>query len=263
MQKNKKEKSHLIASNKKASYDYFIEESFEAGISLVGTEVKSLRMGRCNLKESFVKIIDNEAYILGMHIAPYEKGNIFNKDPLRNRKLLLHKKEIHKLVDASTKEGYTIVATKIYFKGSLVKMNIALAKGKKNYDKRQVIAKKDMEREARREFKEKFKKEKHIMAVKKISSEEFRGVTNSEKPVIVDFFADWCGPCKMLAPVLDELAGETNEASIYKLNVDESPDIANEFGVTSIPTLISFKGGKEFKRHVGILPKDAILEELA
>ena len=100
--------------------------------------------------------------------------------------------------------------------------------------------------------------------VKKISSEEFKSVTNSgDKPVIVDFFADWCGPCKMLAPVLDELASESSEAVIYKLNVDESPDVANEFGVTSIPTLISFKGGKEFKRHVGILPKDAILEELA
>lgn len=157
MQKSKKEKNPLIASNKKASFDYFIEENFEAGIALVGTEVKSLRMGRCNLKESFIKIINDEAYILGMHIAPYEKGNIFNKDPLRNRKLLLHRKEIDKLVDASTKEGYTIVATKIYFKGSIVKMNIALAKGKKNYDKRQSIAKKDMQRDALREFKEKFK----------------------------------------------------------------------------------------------------------
>jgi thioredoxin 1 len=102
------------------------------------------------------------------------------------------------------------------------------------------------------------------MAVKLINSEEFESLTNAnEKPVIVDFFADWCGPCKMLSPVLDELSSETDEAIIYKLNVDESPDIANKFGVTSIPTLISFKDGSEFKRHVGLLPKDAILEELA
>ena len=101
------------------------------------------------------------------------------------------------------------------------------------------------------------------MAVKLINSEEFKNLTTtSDKPVIVDFFADWCGPCKMLAPVLDELSGESDEAVIYKLNVDESPDIANQFGVTSIPTMISFKDGSEFKRHVGILPKDAILEEL-
>ena len=114
-------------------------------------------MGRCNLKESFVKIINNEAYILGMHIAPYEKGNIFNKDPLRNRKLLLNKKEINRLIGASTKEGYTIVATKVYFKGSFVKLDIGLAKGKKLHDKRQAIAKKDMQRETEREFREKFR----------------------------------------------------------------------------------------------------------
>ncbi|MCL2611161.1 MAG: SsrA-binding protein SmpB [Defluviitaleaceae bacterium] len=147
----------LIASNKKASHDYFIEETFQSGIALVGTEVKSLRMGRCNLKESFIKIINNEAYILGMHIAPYEKGNIFNKDPLRNRKLLLSRKEINRLIGASTKEGYTIVATKVYFKGSLVKLDIGLAKGKKLHDKREAIARKDMQRETEREFREKFK----------------------------------------------------------------------------------------------------------
>ncbi|MCL1925263.1 MAG: SsrA-binding protein SmpB [Defluviitaleaceae bacterium] len=147
----------IISANKKATHDYFIEETFQAGIELVGTEVKSLRVGRCNLKESFVKIINNEAYILGMHISPYEKGNIFNKDPLRNRKLLLHRKEINKLIGAATKDGYTIVATKIYFKGSLVKIDVALAKGKKLHDKRQSIAKKDMQRETQREFKEKFR----------------------------------------------------------------------------------------------------------
>lgn len=143
----------LIANNKKAFHDYFIEETFQAGIELSGTEVKSLRAGRCNLKESYVKIDGNEAFIEGMHVSPYENGNIFNKDPLRKRRLLLHRYEINKLLGAVTKDGYTIVATKIYFSGSFVKLDIALAKGKKLYDKRETLAKKDQRREAEKQFK--------------------------------------------------------------------------------------------------------------
>ena len=143
----------LIANNKKAHFDYFIEDTFEAGIALAGTEVKSLRMGKCSIKESFVRIENGEVYIYGMHISPYEKGNIFNKDPLRVKKLLLHKNEINKLNGKLAAQGYTIVPLKVYFKGSLVKVQIGLAKGKKLYDKRQDIAKKDQRREAEREFK--------------------------------------------------------------------------------------------------------------
>lgn len=145
--------TRLISQNKKAYHDFFIEETFQAGIQLVGTEVKSLRQGKCNLKESFVRIEGKEAYINNMHISPYEFGNIFNKDPVRNRRLLLHRYEINKLIGAVTREGFTIVPIKIYFKGSLVKVDIALAKGKKLYDKRHDIAKKDMKREAEKEFK--------------------------------------------------------------------------------------------------------------
>ncbi len=148
-----KNSQKLIANNKKAFHDYFIEETFQAGIELSGTEVKSLREGKCNLKESYIKIRNGEAFIEGMHISPYENGNIFNKDPLRVRRLLLHKSEINKLNGAVTKEGYTIVATKIYFSRSLVKLDIGLAKGKKDYDKRQTIAKKDQRREAEQQFK--------------------------------------------------------------------------------------------------------------
>ena len=148
-----KEAVKLIANNKKAYHDYFIEETFEAGIALHGTEVKSLRMGKCSVKESFVRIEKGEVYVYNMHISPYEKGNIFNKDPLRTRKLLLHKSEIRKMTGAIAQKGYTIVPLKVYLKGSLVKVKIALAKGKKLYDKRQDIAKKDAKREAEREFK--------------------------------------------------------------------------------------------------------------
>ena len=144
----------LIANNKKAFHDYFIDETFQAGIELVGTEVKSLRGGRCNLKDSFVRIINNEAFIMGLHISPYDHGNIFNKDPLRVRKLLLHRRQINQMLGAVTRDGLTIVPTKIYFSGSLVKVDIALAKGKKLHDKRNDIAAKDMKREAQREFKE-------------------------------------------------------------------------------------------------------------
>ncbi len=148
-----KESKKLIANNKKAFHDYFIEEKFEAGISLAGTEVKSLRMGKCSIKEAFVKIEKGEVYIYNMNISPYEKGNIFNKDPIRTRKLLLHKQEIRKLIGKQKEKGYTLIPLCIYFKGSLVKVEIALAKGKKLYDKREDIAKKDARREAERDFK--------------------------------------------------------------------------------------------------------------
>ena len=148
-----KEPTKLIANNKKARYDYFIEDSYEAGISLAGTEVKSLRMGKCSIKESFVRVEKGEVYIYGMHISPYEKGNIFNKDPLRIRKLLLHKYEINKLAGKLKEKGLTLVPLQVYFKGSLVKVEIGLARGKKLYDKRQDIARKDQKREAEKEFK--------------------------------------------------------------------------------------------------------------
>lgn len=148
-----RENIKLIANNKKARHDYFLEELFEAGVSLHGTEVKSLRMGRCSVKEAFVRIERGEVVIYGMYISPYEKGNIFNKDPLRPKKLLMHKREILKLQQKISEKGYTLVPVEVYFKGSLVKVQIALAKGKKLYDKRQDIAKKDQRREAERDFK--------------------------------------------------------------------------------------------------------------
>lgn len=151
----KKEGVKLIANNKKAYYDYFIEDTYEAGISLAGTEVKSLRMGKCSLKESFIRIDHNELFVYNMHISPYEKGNIFNKDPLRVRKLLLHRYEIRKLSAKIAEKGYTLVPLKVYFKDSLVKVEIGLARGKKLYDKRETIAKKDQRREAEREFRAK------------------------------------------------------------------------------------------------------------
>ncbi len=143
----------MIANNKKAYHDYFILETYEAGIALHGTEVKSLRMGKCSVKESFIRIENGEMFLYGMHISPYEKGNIFNKDPLRVRKLLLHKGEINKMLGKTKEKGIAIVPLKVYFKGSLVKVEIGLAKGKKLYDKRQDIAKKDQKREAQRDFK--------------------------------------------------------------------------------------------------------------
>lgn len=149
----KEKGSRLIANNKKAYHDYFIEETYEAGIALHGTEVKSLRMGKCSIKESFVRIENEEVYIYGMHISPYEKGNIFNRDPLRVKKLLLHKSEIRKMKGKIAEKGYTLVPLKVYFNRSLVKVEIGLAKGKKLYDKRQDIAKKYQRREAERDFK--------------------------------------------------------------------------------------------------------------
>ena len=143
----------LVAQNKKAHFEYFLEELFEAGLSLSGTEVKSIRQGKCSLKESFVRIEKGEAFLYNMHISPYEQGNIFNKDPLRTRKMLLHKSEIRRLIGKVKTDGYTIVPVKIYFKGNYAKVQIALAKGKKLYDKRQDIAKKDQRREAEKSFK--------------------------------------------------------------------------------------------------------------
>lgn len=143
----------LIANNKKAFHDYFIEDTYEAGISLAGTEVKSLRMGKCSIKESFIRVERGEVYIYGMHISPYEKGNIFNKDPLRERKLLMHRYEINKLKGKIQEKGYTLVPLQVYFKGSLVKVEIGLARGKKLYDKRADIAKKDQRRELEKDFK--------------------------------------------------------------------------------------------------------------
>lgn len=143
----------LIANNKKAYHDYFIDEKYETGIELAGTEVKSIRMGKCSVKESFVRIDKGEVFVYGMNISPYEKGNIFNKDPLRVRKLLLHKSEIVKLDAKMAQKGYTLVPLQVYFKGSLVKVEIGLARGKKLYDKREDIAKKDQKRELERDFK--------------------------------------------------------------------------------------------------------------
>ena len=143
----------LIANNKKAYFDYFIEDTYEAGIVLVGTEVKSLRMGRCSIKEAFIRPENGELFIYQMHISPYEKGNIYNKDPLRTRKLLLHRSEINKIMGQVAQKGYTLEPLKVYLKDSLMKMEIGLARGKKLYDKRADIAKKDQRREAEKDFK--------------------------------------------------------------------------------------------------------------
>lgn len=146
----------VIANNKKAYHDYFIEDKYEAGIELFGTEVKSVRQGSVNLKDSWVNIKDGEAFIMGMHISPYEKGNIFNKDPLRVRKLLLHRREIDKLFGLVKQDGYSLIPTSLYLKGSYVKLEVALAKGKKLYDKRETEAKKSAKREMERAVRQKF-----------------------------------------------------------------------------------------------------------
>ena len=148
-----KESIKLITQNKKAYHDYFIEETFECGISLVGTEVKSIRQGQINLKDSFASVQSGEVMVTGMHISPYEKGNIFNKDPLRERKLLMHKAEIRRLIGKVKEDGYSLIPTKVYLKGSKVKVELALAKGKKLYDKRADIAKRDENRTIDRELK--------------------------------------------------------------------------------------------------------------
>lgn len=149
----KKESSNTITLNRKARHDYFVEETYEAGIELFGTEVKSIRQGSINLKDSWCNITDNEIFVMGMHISPYEKGNIFNKDPLRVRKLLLHKKEIIKLFSLIKQDNYTLIPLSLYFKGSRVKMSVGLCKGKKLYDKRADVAKRDAKREMDRAIK--------------------------------------------------------------------------------------------------------------
>lgn len=148
-----KDNFKLIANNKKAYHDYFIDAKYETGVCLHGTEVKSIRMGKCSIKESFIRIEHGEVWVYGMHISPYEKGNIFNKDPLRPKKLLLHKEEIRKIEVKIKEKGYTLVPLQVYLKGSLVKVEIGVARGKKLYDKREDIAKKDMRREVERDFK--------------------------------------------------------------------------------------------------------------
>jgi len=149
-----KEKSmKLVANNKKAYHEYFIDEKYETGVVLHGTEVKSLRLGKCSVKEAFIRIENGEVIVYGMHISPYEKGNIFNKDPMRPKKLLMHKSEILKLSGKLAEKGYTLVPLQVYFKDGLAKVEIGLAKGKKLYDKRQDLAKKDQLREAQKEFK--------------------------------------------------------------------------------------------------------------
>ncbi len=148
-----KETQKLIANNKKAYHDYFIDETYEAGIALHGTEVKSMRMGKCSVKEAFIRIENGEVFVYGMHVSPYEKGNIFNKDPMRVKKLLMHKYEINKLLGKIKEKGYTLVPLQVYFKEGKVKVEIGLAHGKKLYDKRADIAKRDQRREAEKEFK--------------------------------------------------------------------------------------------------------------
>jgi SsrA-binding protein len=149
----KKEPRKLVANNKKAYHDYFIDETYEAGIALHGTEVKSMRLGKCSIKESFIRIENGEVYVYGMHVSPYEKGNLFNKDPLRVKKLLLHRAEINKLQGRIKEKGYTLVPLEVYFNEGKAKVQIGLARGKKLYDKRESIAKKDQMREAEKEFK--------------------------------------------------------------------------------------------------------------
>ena len=153
MGKSSESSNRLVANNKKAYYDYFIEEKIEAGLVLHGTEVKSLRQGKCSIKESYIQIQNGEVFAINMNITPYEKGNIFNKDPLRPKKLLLHKNEISKLSGQIATKGYTLVPLQVYFKQGQVKIEIGLARGKKNYDKRESIAKRDQERQAQKELK--------------------------------------------------------------------------------------------------------------
>lgn len=153
-QKAKKDAKRIIAKNKKAYHDFFIDETYECGIELFGTEVKSLREGKVNLKDSFCSVVKGEVFVNGMHISPYEKGNIFNRDPMRVRKLLLHRREINKLLGLVQQQGYTLVPTQLYFSGSKVKVEMALARGKKLYDKRADAAKRDVKRDIERSLKE-------------------------------------------------------------------------------------------------------------
>ena len=148
-----KETQKLVANNKKAYHDYFIDETYETGIALHGTEVKSIRMGKCSIKESFIRIENGEVFVYGMHVSPYEKGNIFNKEPLRVKKLLMHRSEINKLMGKIKEKGYTLVPLQVYFKKGRVKVEIGMARGKKLYDKSADIAKKEKKREKEKEFK--------------------------------------------------------------------------------------------------------------
>lgn len=144
----------VIAQNKKAYHDYFVEEEFEAGLELKGTEVKSIRAGRVNLKDSYVSCKTGEAILIGMHISPYEQGNIFNHEPLRSRRLLLHRREINKLIGLSQQQGYALIPLKLYFKGQYVKLQLGLCRGKKNYDKRAAMAERDAKRNMDRALKD-------------------------------------------------------------------------------------------------------------
>lgn len=148
-----KKNDRVIAQNKKAFHDYFVDEEFEAGIELFGTEVKSVRQGKVNLKDSYVSLKTGEAILIGMHISPYEHGNIFNREPLRSRRLLLHRREINRLIGLTQQEGYTLIPLRVYLKGQLVKVSIGLCRGKKNYDKRQDIARRDAKRDMERALK--------------------------------------------------------------------------------------------------------------
>lgn len=152
-----KEAYKVVAQNKKARHDYFIEEAMEAGIVLSGTEVKSIRQGKLNLKESYASIIDGEVILSGMHISPYEQGNIYNKDPLRDRKLLLHKSEINRLIGLTQQKGLTLIPLQAYLKRGMVKIELGVARGKKLYDKRDDLAARDAKREIDRNLKEQFK----------------------------------------------------------------------------------------------------------
>ena len=153
MADNTKKGTKMIAQNRKAFHDYFVDEKYEAGIALFGTEVKSLRAGAVNLKDSYCEVKDGELYAIGVHISPYEKGNIFNREPLRDKKLLMHKKEILKLHGLVSQKGFTLVPLSLYFSGAHVKMEIGLCRGKKLYDKRDDIAKNDAKRTMERTFK--------------------------------------------------------------------------------------------------------------
>ena len=153
--KAEKGKGKIIAQNKKAYHDYFVEETYEAGIALFGTEVKSVRAGRVNLKDSYCSFKEGELFVLGFHVSPYEQGNIFNRDPMREKKLLMHKQELRKLLGLLTRDGYTLVPLSLYFSGSNVKMQLGLCKGKKLYDKRESIAKSEADRAIERTVKTK------------------------------------------------------------------------------------------------------------
>ena len=154
MAETKKNGNKTIAENRKAFHDYFVEESFEAGIELCGTEVKSVRAGGVNLKDAWCSVVEGELFVNGMHISPYEQGNIFNRDPVRVRKLLMHKREIMRLLGIVKQAGYSLIPLSLYFKGSRVKVQVGLCRGKKLYDKREDAAKRDMKREAQRGIKE-------------------------------------------------------------------------------------------------------------